>query len=220
MLWLCVCTSISWCEPGGALIKKRKMFPHILYKELLSGSDAKSYMRKGFLIYEEMRKYLVIYGVAVSQIWLCTRSFLNFLIYEENFVFFFISEEVWSLTVYVRQWCCWCVSRGFCIYACVCQEDDLYAGICQEYTIHAGMCQVDDVVLVYVSWFYVCWYTVQYVRMRVCMLLRVKGMERGVLGNKCAGHHNLKTVKIRETMSKKNIRRIFFAHKSFWEQIH
>jgi hypothetical protein len=23
---------------------------------------------------------------------------------------------------------------------------------------------------------------------------------RGVLGNKCAGHHNLKTVKIRETM--------------------
>jgi hypothetical protein len=27
------------------------------------GSVAKSYMRKGFLIYEEMRKYLVIYEV-------------------------------------------------------------------------------------------------------------------------------------------------------------
>jgi hypothetical protein len=29
-------------------------------------SVAKSYMRKGFLIYEEMRKYLVIYVEAVS----------------------------------------------------------------------------------------------------------------------------------------------------------
>ncbi len=27
------------------------------------GAVAKSYMRKGFLIYEEMRKYLVIYTV-------------------------------------------------------------------------------------------------------------------------------------------------------------
>jgi hypothetical protein len=38
------------------------------YKEIQSGSVAKSYMRKGFLIYEEMRKYLVIYGEAVSHI--------------------------------------------------------------------------------------------------------------------------------------------------------
>ncbi len=48
------------------------------------GSVSKSYMRMGFLIYEEMRKYLIIYEEAVSHI-------LNFLIYEENFVFFFIS---------------------------------------------------------------------------------------------------------------------------------
>ena len=32
------------------------------------GSGAKSCMRKGFLIYEEMRKYLVIYEEAVSLI--------------------------------------------------------------------------------------------------------------------------------------------------------
>ncbi len=43
---------------------------------------------------------------------------------------------------------------------------------------------------------------------------------RGVLGNKCAGHHNLKTVKIREILFKWNIRRILFVHKSFWELIH
>ncbi len=50
---------------------------------------AKSYMRKGFLIYEEMRKYLVIYEEAVSQIWLCNRSLMDFLIYEENLGFFY-----------------------------------------------------------------------------------------------------------------------------------
>ncbi len=32
------------------------------------GAVAKSNMRKGFLIYEEMRKYLVIYEEAVSHI--------------------------------------------------------------------------------------------------------------------------------------------------------
>ncbi len=43
-------------------------------------------MRKGFLIYEEMREW-----VGGSHIWLCNHSSLNFLIYEENFIFFFIS---------------------------------------------------------------------------------------------------------------------------------
>ncbi len=55
------------------------------------GSVAKSYMRKGFLVSEEMRKYLTIYEEAVSHILLCNRSLLNFRIYEENLIFFFIS---------------------------------------------------------------------------------------------------------------------------------
>ncbi len=42
-------------------------------------------MRKGFLIYEEMRKYFPIYEEVVSQIWLCNCFTLNFLIYEEIF---------------------------------------------------------------------------------------------------------------------------------------
>ncbi len=58
---------------------------------------AKSFMfcmRKGFLIYEEMRKYLVIiYEEAVSHIWLCL---LDFLISEENFVFFFYQCEFYA----------------------------------------------------------------------------------------------------------------------------
>jgi hypothetical protein len=48
-------------------------------------------MRKVFLIYEEMCKYLVIHEEAVSHIGLCNRSTLNFPIYEENLFFFFIS---------------------------------------------------------------------------------------------------------------------------------
>ncbi len=32
----------------------------LMYKEILNGSGAKSYMRKGFQIYEEVHKYLVI----------------------------------------------------------------------------------------------------------------------------------------------------------------
>ena len=55
------------------------------------GAVAKSYMRKGSLIYEEMRNSLTIYEEAFSLKWLCNRSLLNFLIYEENSIFFYIS---------------------------------------------------------------------------------------------------------------------------------
>jgi hypothetical protein len=37
-------------------------------KEIQMGSVAKSYMRKGFLLYEEMRKYFTIFEEAVSHI--------------------------------------------------------------------------------------------------------------------------------------------------------
>jgi hypothetical protein len=47
-------------------------------------------MWKGFLVNEEMRKYLIIYeeDVTVCHIRLCNRSRLNFLIYEENLISF------------------------------------------------------------------------------------------------------------------------------------
>jgi hypothetical protein len=46
--------------------KENKIF--LEYQEIQMGAVAKSYIRKGFLIYEEMRKYLVIYEEAVSHI--------------------------------------------------------------------------------------------------------------------------------------------------------
>jgi hypothetical protein len=49
--------------------KENKIF--LIYKEFKSGAVAKSYMRKGFIIYEEMRKYFPIYEEAVSHISLC-----------------------------------------------------------------------------------------------------------------------------------------------------
>ncbi len=67
---------------GTALIKKEnKIF--LIYKEIQMGSGAKSYMRKGFLIYVHHiwgGRYLTLHPIP-----------LNFLIYEENFIFFFIS---------------------------------------------------------------------------------------------------------------------------------
>ncbi len=56
--------------------KEKNIF--LIYKENQMGSVAKSYMRKGFLIYDEIRKYLVLYEEAVSHIWLCNRPHLNF----------------------------------------------------------------------------------------------------------------------------------------------
>jgi hypothetical protein len=43
--------------------KENKIF--LIYKEIQKGSSAKSYMRKGFLIYDEMRKFFPIYEEAL-----------------------------------------------------------------------------------------------------------------------------------------------------------
>jgi hypothetical protein len=46
--------------------KENQIF--LIYKEIQIGAVAKPYMRKDFLIYEEMRKYFPIYEEAVSHI--------------------------------------------------------------------------------------------------------------------------------------------------------
>jgi hypothetical protein len=48
--------------------KENKIFIIYLYKEIQMGSGAKSYIRKGFLIYEELRKLFPIFEEAVSHI--------------------------------------------------------------------------------------------------------------------------------------------------------
>ncbi len=55
------------CKFSTTLIKKKKNFSSYI-KDIQMEAVAKSYMRKGFLIYEEMRTYLVIYEDAVIQI--------------------------------------------------------------------------------------------------------------------------------------------------------
>jgi hypothetical protein len=57
--------------------------------------------RRGFIIYEEMCKYLTITEEAVSHIWLCNSSILNFLINEENLIFFFTG--VFCLTTFITK---------------------------------------------------------------------------------------------------------------------
>ncbi len=74
----------------NALIKKKIKFSSYIRKFRRERLQ-RSYMRKGFLIYEEMSKYLVIFEEAISHIGLCNRSSLDFLINEDNLIFFFIS---------------------------------------------------------------------------------------------------------------------------------
>ncbi len=47
-------------------LKKKENEIFLIFKDIQMGSGAKSYMRKGFLIYEEMRKYFTIYEEAVT----------------------------------------------------------------------------------------------------------------------------------------------------------
>jgi hypothetical protein len=51
----------------NSMIKKEKKI-FLTYKETQNGAVAKSNMRKGFLIYEEMRKYLPVYEEAVNHV--------------------------------------------------------------------------------------------------------------------------------------------------------
>jgi|688.fasta_scaffold1902805_1 hypothetical protein len=56
----------------------------LIYEEIQMGSVAKSYIRKGFQINEEMRKYLTIYEEAVGP----------YTYMMENLIFFFIIVRV------------------------------------------------------------------------------------------------------------------------------
>jgi hypothetical protein len=51
-----------------ALIKEKIKFSSYIGKFRVEHAVAKSFMRKGFLIYEEMRKYFPIHEEAVSHI--------------------------------------------------------------------------------------------------------------------------------------------------------
>jgi hypothetical protein len=58
------------------------------------GSGAKLYMRKGFLIYEEMRKYLTIYKEAVSHTYMTLHPIPpDFLIFLRKILFSVLSVK-------------------------------------------------------------------------------------------------------------------------------
>jgi hypothetical protein len=71
--------------------KKKRKFSSYIRQFRMEQLQSHIPMRKGFLICEEMRKYLTVYEEAVSHIWLCNCSILNFFIFEENLIFFLIS---------------------------------------------------------------------------------------------------------------------------------
>ncbi len=61
---------VSECPPAKVrhYTDKKENQIFLEYKEIQNVAVAMSYMRKSFLIYEEMRKYLVLFEEAVSHI--------------------------------------------------------------------------------------------------------------------------------------------------------
>jgi hypothetical protein len=58
----------AWLAVFVSCTDKKGNKSFLIFKEIQLGSGAKSYMRKGFLIYEVMRKFFPIYEEAVSYI--------------------------------------------------------------------------------------------------------------------------------------------------------
>jgi hypothetical protein len=82
---------MAWEDRGENTDKKSNQI-FLIYKEIQSGAVAKSYMRKGFLIYEEMCKYFPKCEEAVSRTYMTLQLLHSELPeYEENLIFF-ISE--------------------------------------------------------------------------------------------------------------------------------
>jgi hypothetical protein len=51
---------------GGGSNDKKENQIFLIFKEIQNGAVAKSYMRKGFLTYEKMRRYFPIYDFATT----------------------------------------------------------------------------------------------------------------------------------------------------------
>jgi hypothetical protein len=69
--------------------KENQIF--LIYREIQSRAVAKSYITNGLLTYGEIFAHFLRYQEALLHIWLCNCSTLNFPIYDENLIFFFIS---------------------------------------------------------------------------------------------------------------------------------
>ncbi len=88
---------------GGCTDKKQiKIF--LIYKEIQNRAVAKSYMTNGLLIYGEIFAHFLIYSTVLgspsSYITLqLLHSSFTYTVYEENFIFFFVSVEPFPTTV-------------------------------------------------------------------------------------------------------------------------
>ncbi len=70
--WLVYGMVYGWPSVSGLAVntdkKENQIF--LINKEIQNGAAAKSYMRKGFLIYEEIWKYFFIYEFAKALFWI------------------------------------------------------------------------------------------------------------------------------------------------------
>ncbi len=88
---------IFWVEFRMVYTDKKENTIFLIYKEIQEGAVAKSCMTNGLPICDLIFALFLIYKKALPYIWLCNRFHLNFLIYEENFVIFFISVIIFLM---------------------------------------------------------------------------------------------------------------------------
>jgi hypothetical protein len=87
-------TNTSWvfAKNSSKRTDKKENQIFLINKEIQRGAVAKSYEEGLPNIWGNAQIFFNIqYEEAVSHIWICNCSILNFLVYEENFIFFFIS---------------------------------------------------------------------------------------------------------------------------------
>jgi len=128
--------------------KEKKIF--LIYMEIQSGAVAKSYMRKGFLIYEEMRKYLVIYKEAVSHIWLFATA-----------PFWISLYCIWGIVFLFYQ--CRVQPKGNPVHhsSTVCVTSLWYPEHHQQHTQHLFVCCLQNCIMINQYWHsstYICMY--------------------------------------------------------------
>ncbi len=87
---VCAWMWMGYCQLVSILIKKKTKFSSYIRIFGWDRVQSRTYMRKVFLIYEEMRKFFPIYEEADSNIWLCIRSLLISLC-ERKILFSFLS---------------------------------------------------------------------------------------------------------------------------------
>jgi hypothetical protein len=81
--------------------KENQVF--LIYREIQTGAVAKSYITNDLLIYGEYFRISSYFRKPFPHLWLCNCSTLNFHVFEETLIFFFISASFVIRSVLISE---------------------------------------------------------------------------------------------------------------------